>query len=133
MCSSKTHGLSRREVFKDIVMQGDVLAPLISSLQVDTFGKECMEEKKHLFYFKDIVPIGPLGMVDDLLTISESGVKTTLLNEFINVKTANKRLLFGTKKCIKMHIGKSKSDILCKDLHVGGWKEDVLTDPETGK
>ena len=36
------HGLSRREVFKDIVMQGDVLAPLISSLQVDTMGKECL-------------------------------------------------------------------------------------------
>jgi hypothetical protein len=126
-------GLSRREVFKDIVMQGDVLAPLISSLQVDTFGKECMEEKKHLFYFKDIVPIGPLGMVDDLLTISECGVKTTLMNQFINVKTGTKRLQFGTKKCIKMHIGKSKCDILCKDLHVGEWKEDVITDPVTGK
>ena len=30
-----------------------------------------------------------------------------------------------------MHIG--KSDILCKDLHVGGWKVDVVTDPVTGK
>ena len=43
------HGLSRREIFEDIVMQGDVLAPLISSLQADTFGKECLKEKKHLF------------------------------------------------------------------------------------
>jgi hypothetical protein len=31
------NGLSRREVFSDIVMQGDVLAPLISSLQVVRF------------------------------------------------------------------------------------------------
>ena len=127
------HGLSRREVFEEIVMQGDVLAPLISSLQVDTFGKECMEEKKHLFYYKDTVPIGPLGMVDDLLTISECGVNTTLMNQYINFKTATKRLQFGTAKCIKMHVGKSESDILCKDLHVGSWKDQVITDPETGQ
>ena len=127
------HGLSRREEFKEIVMQGDVLAPLISSLQVDTFGKECMEEQKHLFFYKNKVPIGPLGMVDDLLTITECGVKTTMMNQYINFKTGTKRLQFGTKKCIKMHIGKMKSDILCKDLHVGDWKEDVITDPETGK
>jgi hypothetical protein len=127
------HGLSRREMFEEIVMQGDVLAPLISSLQVDTFGKECMEKKKHLFYYKDSVPIGPLGMVDDLLTISECGVKTTLMNQFINFKTGTKRLQFGTAKCIKMHIGKGESNILCKDLQVGGWKVDVITDPITGK
>ena len=39
------NGLSRREAFYEIVMQGDVLALLISSLQVDTIGKVCMEEK----------------------------------------------------------------------------------------
>ena len=77
------------------------------------------------------MPIGPLGMVDDLLTISECGYKTNLVNQYINFKTGTKRLQFGTSKCIKMHIG--KSDILCKDLHVGGWKVDVVTDPVTGK
>ena len=126
------HGLSRRETLEDIVMQGDVLAPLISSLQVDTFGKECLEEKKHLFYFKGIVPIGPLGMVDDLLTVSECGFKTNLMNQFINFKTGTKRLQFGTSKFIKMHIGRTKSEILCKDLVVGGWKVEVDTDPATG-
>ena len=44
------NGMSRRETFKEIVMQGDVLAPLISSLQVDTIGKECLLESKHLYY-----------------------------------------------------------------------------------
>ena len=32
-----------------------------------------------------------------------------------------------------MHIGKSGSDILCKDCYVGNWKVDVNTDPDTGK
>ena len=111
-------------------MQGDVLAPLISSLQVDTIGKECYQEQKHLFYYKGSVPISPLGMVDDLLTISECGFKTNLVNQFINHKTGSKRLQFGPSKCIKMHIG--KPDVLCKDLHVGGWKVEPETDPESG-
>ena len=114
-------------------MQGDVLAPLICSLQVDTIGKECLQEQKNLFFFNDIVPIPPLGMVDDLFTISECGVKTSLLNQFINVKTATKKLQFRTTKCIKMHIGKSENEALCKDLHVGGWRIDVIDDAVTGK
>ena len=84
------NGLSRRETFKDIVMQGDVLAPLISSLQVDTMGKECLEEGKHLYFYKNIVPIPPLGLVDDLLTISPCGYQTTMMNSFINSKSAMK-------------------------------------------
>ena len=109
------HGLSSRESFNEIVMQGDVLAPLVSSLQVDTIGKECLESKKHLYYFMDIVPIPPLAMVDDLLTITECGVKTSLMNNFINFKTGCKRLQFGTEKCVKMHVSKSDPDVLCKD------------------
>ena len=56
-------------------MQGDVLAPLVSSLQVDTIEKECWDEEKHHYFFKDKVPIVHHGMVDDLLTISECGYK----------------------------------------------------------
>ena len=37
------NGILRREKFNKIVMQGDVLAPLMSSLQVDTMGKDCLE------------------------------------------------------------------------------------------
>ena len=103
------HGISKREKIEEIVMQGDVLAPLISSLQVDTMGKECLEENKHLYFYKDSVPIPPLGLVDDLFTISPCGYKTTEMNEYINCKTAEKRLQFGTKKCIKLHVGRTKN------------------------
>ena len=127
------NGLSRRDTFKKIVMQGDVLAPLISSLQVDTFGKECLEDGKHLFYYKDTVPIPPLGLVDDLFTITTCGYNTTKMNQFINDKTAMKRLQFGTSKCVKLHIGKTCNETLCSDLYVDGWKRDVVTDIETGK
>ena len=79
------HGLSKRELFQDLVMQGDVLSPIISSLQVDTIGKESLQKMKHIYFFKNIVPIPPLGMVDDLLTISECGYKTRLMNEFMQI------------------------------------------------
>ena len=92
------------------------MAPQTSSLQVDTMGKEYLAKKKHLYYYKGSVPIPPLGMVDDLFTISVCGHKTTMLNQFIQTKTALKRLQFGTKKCVKLHIGKTKNDTLCKDL-----------------
>jgi hypothetical protein len=84
------NGLSRRETFKEIVMQGDVLAPLISSLQVDTIGKECLLDSKYLYFFKDKVHIPPLGLVGDLFTISTCGFKTKVMNHFINSKTAMK-------------------------------------------
>ena len=113
-------------------MQGDVLAPLISSLQVDTMGKECLVENKHLYLYKDQVPIPPLGLVDDLFTITTCGYKTTMMNKYINTKSALKKLQFGTSKCVKLHVGKTCSKTLCSDLHVDGWKLNVVTDPVTG-
>lgn len=127
------NGLSSREVFEEIVMQGDVLAPLISSLQVDTMGKECLLNEKHLYFYKDLVPIPPLGLVDDLFTISTCGFKTTMMNQFINSKTGMKKLQFGTTKCKKLHVGRSSNATICKDLYVGGWEVEVVTDTVTGE
>ena len=55
------------------------------------------------------------------------------MSQFINDKTALKRLQFGTSKCVKLHVGKTKKEILCKDLYVDGWKVSVVTDALTGK
>ena len=55
------------------------------------------------------------------------------MNQYIHFKTGTKRLQFGTSKCIKLHIGKPNSEILCKDVYVGEWKDEVVTDPNTGK
>ena len=56
----------------EIVMQGDVLAPLIFSLQADTMGKECLDMGKHLYYYKDKVPIPPLGPCGGFVYILQS-------------------------------------------------------------
>jgi hypothetical protein len=72
-------------------------------------------------------------MVDDLFTISTCGFKTTMMNQFLNSKTAMKRLQFGTKKCVKMHVGRTCNATMCKDLFVDSWNLKVETDPVSGK
>ena len=85
------------------------------SKQVDTFGKECLEERKYLYKYKGKVEIPPLGMVDDLICISECGHKTAMMNSYMNFKTRSKKLQFGTEKCKKLHIGKVKNENICQD------------------
>jgi hypothetical protein len=68
-----------------------------------------------------------------MFTISTCGFRTNMMNTFINSKTYMKRLQFGTSKCIKICIGKSFIQTLCRDIFVGGWKRDEVTDPVTGK
>ena len=101
-------------------MQGENLAPLECSVQVDSYGKECMKENKYLFYYREKVPVPALSMVDDLLCISHCGKESVLLNAFINAKTNMKKLQFGENKCHKLHVGRNKS--ICPDLHIDKWK-----------
>ena len=97
-------------------MQGEIFGPLCCSVQVDTFGKECIQEKKHLYNYKNEVGVPPLAMVDDLLCISTCGLKSVEMNAYINAKTNVKKLQFGETKCHKMHVGlKNKC---CPDLYV---------------
>ena len=67
-----------------IIMQGETFGSLECSVQIDTFGKECLVEKKLLYQYKGTVGIPPLGMVDDLLCVSNCGLPTILMNSFLN-------------------------------------------------
>ena len=113
-------GETERRRLENIVMQGDIFGPLCCSVQVDTFGKECLESKKHLYYYKEVVGVPPLAMVDDLLCISKCGMESVQMNGFINAKSNLKKLQFGVSKCHKMHVG--KKSIVCPDLYVDKWE-----------
>ena len=88
------HGLTERVEIDQLVMQGENFAPLECSVQVDSFGKECLEQDKYLFRYRNTVPVAPLSMVDDLLCISKCGKDSVLLNGFLNVKTNLKKLQY---------------------------------------
>ena len=98
---------------------------------MDTFGKECLTEKKYLFHYRDSVEIPPLSMVDDLLCVNSCGLDTVLLNSFIKAKSNMKKLQFGEKKCHKIHVACDQT--LCPSLTVDRWKEKQIDKVETNK
>ena len=77
-------GLTSRKQIGSIIMQGEVYGPLCCLVQVDSFGKYCIENEKFLYQYKESVGIPPLSMVDDLVLISTCGLNSVLINGFIN-------------------------------------------------
>ena len=100
---------------------------------VDSFGKQCLKEDQHLYYYKDRVAIPLLTMVDDALAVTQCGYKTSMMNSYLNTKTSMKKLQYGVKKCYKMHVGKKCVKEICPDLQVDGWEMKTVTEVETGK
>ena len=90
-----------------------------------------MEYSKYTYKYKDTVEIPPLIMLDDLITVSECGIKTAMMNSYVKFQTASKKLQFGNKKCKKIHIGKSQEDYKCQDLYLDKWSEKVTKDSDT--
>ena len=115
-----------------LVLQGDVWGPEFCATTMDKIGKECLEQEKYLYKYKDSVSIPPLAMLDDLFCVSKCGPETVKLNSYINYKIGSKKLQCGIEKCKKMHIGKTYEDLTCPEVHIDGWKEKVVTDIKTG-
>ena len=82
-------GLTERQTVQDIVLQGDTFGSILASVQVDTIGQECMQAG-HFYQYKDRLPVGFLGLVDDIVGVTEVGYKAQQLNAMINLKTAEK-------------------------------------------
>ena len=55
------------------------------------------------------------------------------MNALINVKTAEKRLQFGIKKCKTMLVGKNTENCLNSELEVDSWKAEYKDDLDTGE
>ena len=130
MAVKTPNGLTEREYIKNIVLQGDVYGPIECSVQVDTFGKECLDEEKHLYMYKDKVGIPPLAMIDDLVSVSHCGMESLVMNSFLNAKSNVKKLQFGLSKCHKLHIGKERKT--CPELHLDEWTVDAVDHTDAG-
>ena len=71
-------------------------------------------------------------MVDDIVGITEAGIKAQQMNAFINIKTAEKSLQFGVKKRKSMLVGKCLEKVINSDLLVDEWSVDYIEDKQTG-
>ena len=125
-------GLTDRQVIRNTVLQGDTWGSILASVQVDSIGQECMEAG-HFYLYKDILPVGFLGLVDDIAGITEAGYKAQQLNTLINLKTAEKSLQFGVDKCKSMLICKDDHSVIDSDLLVDSWEVQYVDNPSTGK
>ena len=95
-------GLTQEAKIDLTVMQGDVWGSPACSVSVDSIGKECIQEHKYLYHYKNIVSIPPLAMIDDVLGIGECGPASVQQNTFVNYKNASKKLQFGVEICNKL-------------------------------
>ena len=110
-------GKTDRKVIKSSVLQGDTFGPSFASVQVDNICKEAVD-KDMTYHYKNKLPIGPLGMIDDVITVTEAGYKAVELNSFINMKGAEKTLQFNSDKCKVMFVGKRKPSYTLGQLSV---------------
>ena len=125
-------GLTERQTVESTVLQGDTWASILASVQVDSINKDCFNEGYHIKY-KNSLPVGNLGLIDDGLGVTEAGYKAQMLNSYINVKTADKFLQFGPKKCKVMFIGKTNQCDLSGDLTVDKWSTSYTSDGLNGE
>ena len=124
------YGLTEPTVIPALVAQGDLFSPLQAAVQVDSMTRKLEEEDIArvevgepglLFRYKGIVPIPSLGLMDDNLTVSETGFKAEEINIFMNENSALKKLQFNPKKCKFIKIGKNKNTSLPNKLEVDSW------------
>ena len=60
--------MTTRKEKSELITQGRSRGPLECAIQMDNLGKECLNQDKGLYKFKESVDICPLAMIDYGLT-----------------------------------------------------------------
>ena len=107
-------GTTRRTNISEVVMQGTVWGSLMCTSTMDKLGKIAYTMPQNLYKYKG-VPIPPLGMVDDIICVSNVE-NTETMNKVINKFIEEKKLKLSETKCGRIHIGKGHQN--CPDLKV---------------
>ena len=107
-------GTTRRMEVSDVVMQGTVWGSLLCTTTMDKLGKLAYQTPEHLYKYHG-VPIPPLGMVDDIVSVT-SVENTAKVNNMINTFIEHKKLKLSHSKCFRIHIGSNHKE--CPDLKV---------------
>ena len=85
---------------------------------MDKLGKLVYSKPELLYYYKGLVEVPTLQMVDDILCIQKCSPQTVQLNSVVNTFMELEKLQLNQKKCHKIHIGKNSS--CCQDLKIHG-------------
>ena len=132
MAVNTPSGLSERQTITNVVLQGDTWSSLLASVQVDSIGKE-VEKTGYGYRYKDVLPVTLLGLVDDMIGITDAGFKAQQLNAVLNARTADKQLQFGPTKCKTMLVSKKPEHVLNSQLTVDNWEVEYEKNTSTGE
>ena len=102
-------------------MQGTVWGSLLCTSTIDCLGKKCYYMSEDLYQYRE-VPIQPVGMVDDIISVTNVN-KTQEMNRLINTFIESKKLRLSKKKCFQIHIGKGHDNCPKLKVHEGIMKE----------
>ena len=105
----------------DTIMQGTVWGSLLCPSTVDSLGKKCYEHKENLYMYKG-VPILPLCMVDDIISVANVK-QTENINNLIYTFIESKNLKLSQTKCFQFHIGKGHRACPKLQVHNNDMKE----------
>ena len=119
-------GLTRRVSISNVIMQGTVWGSLFCTSTMDMLGKEAYKQPEHLYKYHG-VPIPPLGMVDDIISVS-SVENTSTINMLINRFIEHKKLKLSEQKCSRIHIGEGHRN--CPEIKV---HEHIMKDADKEK
>ena len=111
-------GISRRVSIRNIIMQGSVWGSLCCVVLMEKLGRLVYNNPDLLYYYKKVVGIPPLQMVDDVLSLQKCSRKSLEINTVINTFMELEKLSLSMKKSNNIHIGKRKFN--CPGLKVHG-------------
>ena len=86
----------------------------------------------HSYLYKEIFSVGFLGLVDDIIGVTEAGIKVQKMNAFIPMKTAEIFLQFGPTKGKSILVEKEK-DVINSNLEVDKWSVTYVENVHTGE
>ena len=104
-------------MINNCVLQGDTWESLLASVQVETIGKDCVQAG-HNYLYKGRLPVGFLGLVDDIVGVTETGIAAQKMTSLINLKTAEKKIIKKKIKEKALYYVVNKKDIKEKKLNI---------------
>ena len=79
-------------------------------------GEISLQQPRSPYFYKGLVGIPPLQMVDDILAIQKYSMESMKVNKAINTFIELEKLTLSKSKCHNIHIGNKKS--ICPSLKV---------------
>ena len=98
-------------------MQGSVWESLCCVVLMDKLGNLVYSRPDLLYFYKGIVAVPTLKMVDDVLGVQKCSSQSTQFNTVVNSFMNLDKLKLSKNKCHKIHIGKANRNCPAFQVH----------------